>query len=279
MIPIPMNESDAIASSASAAPKFASGIWRPMKATTAKKRDRRPDEAVEDGVRRHAEQVHRPRDRRHERVLDRALPALPRDRLGHELEDDPEERPDHRADEEAGREPFSARRGTMHGAGDEHDRERVRDRPEHEREVPEEVAPREVDVPLDDPAEADELVHDAAACEPASRRSPLCEHLPLSSSSVVLGVELAPGGREECLLEGLDAEAPLHVVDRLEEEQPPRSSSPTRSASASASFMSWVQSRIVASCARADLADERLHLELRARIETRGRLVEQEQHR
>ena len=38
-----------------------------------------------------------------------------------------------------------------------------------------------------------------------------------------------------------------------------------------------MQSRIVASCARADLADELLHLELRARVEPRRRLVEQQQ--
>src|SRR6202007_816735 len=42
--------------------------------------------------------------------------------------------------------------------GDEDDRERVRDRPDHEREVPQEVPLREVDVPLDDPEQADELV-------------------------------------------------------------------------------------------------------------------------
>jgi len=36
-------------------------------------------ELVRDRRQRHAEQVHRPRDRRHQRVLDRALPALPCD--------------------------------------------------------------------------------------------------------------------------------------------------------------------------------------------------------
>ena len=45
-------------------------------------------------------EVHRARERRHERVLDRALPALPRDRLGEDLEDDPEVRPDDGADQE-----------------------------------------------------------------------------------------------------------------------------------------------------------------------------------
>ena len=43
-------------------------------------------------------------------------------------------------------------------AGDEHDRERVGDRPEQEREVPEEVALRQVEVALDDAVEPDQLV-------------------------------------------------------------------------------------------------------------------------
>ena len=100
-------------------------------------------------------------------------------------------------------------------AGDEDDRERVRDRPEHERDVPEEVALREVDVPLDDPEQADELV--ARLYSELAHR----EHLPVLVVLVLaLVLELAPGGGEERLLERLDAEAPLHVLDRLEEEQP-----------------------------------------------------------
>ena len=48
------------------------------------------------------------------------------------------------------------------------------------------------------------------------------EHLPVLVVFVLafLGLELASGGGEERLLERLDAEAPLHVLDRLEEEQP-----------------------------------------------------------
>ena len=57
----------------------------------------------------------------------------------------------------------------------------------------------------------------------------------------------------------------------------PRSSRPIRSASASASAMSCVQSRIVASCSARTSPDELLHLELRARVEPRRRLVEQQQ--
>src|SRR5260370_534988 len=84
-------------------------------------------------------------------------PALPRDRVRDELEDDPEEGPDDRADEQARRESVLPRRREMHRARDEHDRERVRNRPDHEREVPQEVALREIDVALDDAAEADQL--------------------------------------------------------------------------------------------------------------------------
>src|SRR5262249_9531765 len=101
------------------------------------------------------EQVHEPRQRCHERVLDRPLPALPGDGLGHELEDDPEEGPDRRPDEQRYRQRVLLRRRQMARlggvAGDEHDRERVCDRPEHEGDVPQ-------DVPLDDPEQANELV-------------------------------------------------------------------------------------------------------------------------
>ena len=62
--------------------------------------DRRPDQPVEHRERALPDQVGEPRQRRHERVLDRPFPALPRDDLRHELEDDPEERPDRRADEQ-----------------------------------------------------------------------------------------------------------------------------------------------------------------------------------
>ena len=52
-----------------------------------------------------------------------------------------------------------------------------------------------------------------------------------------------------------------------------------RSARISASARSWVQSRIVVSWIDPHLADEVLHLELRARVEARRRLVEQQQDR
>ena len=58
---------------------------------------------------------------------------------------------------------FCSAGGDADAARDEHDRERVRDRPEQEREVPEEVALRQVQVALDDPVEADELVADDPA--------------------------------------------------------------------------------------------------------------------
>ena len=133
-----------------------------MNATTATKIARRAHEAVEHRVDAHADQVHRPRDRRHERVLDRPFPALPRDRLGDDLEDDPEERPDHAADEQLRRELVLRGRREVDAARDEHDRERVGDRPEQEREVPEEVALRQVQVALDDAVEPDQLVAEDA---------------------------------------------------------------------------------------------------------------------
>src|SRR5439155_21699807 len=70
----------------------------------------------------------------------------------------PEKRPDDRADEQLRRELVLLRRRNADRARDEDDRERVRDRPDHEREIPEEVALGEIDVALDDAAEPDELL-------------------------------------------------------------------------------------------------------------------------
>src|SRR5438067_13872635 len=130
--------------------------------------DHRANQPVEHREGALSEQVDETRQRRHERVLDRPLPALPRDRLGHELEDDPEEGPDRRADEQSRRQPVLAGGGQVLRTRDEDDRERVRDRPDHEREIPEEVALREIDVPLDDPEQADELVAHLYGVSPRS---------------------------------------------------------------------------------------------------------------
>src|SRR5207244_13143154 len=101
-------------------------------------------------------------------------------------EDDAEERPDDGADEQHRCEPVLLCGGQVDRAGDEHDRERVRDRPDHEREVPEEVALGEVDVALDDAAEADQL---------AAQRRGYCGHPNtslISSSSVCSSSNVRP---------------------------------------------------------------------------------------
>src|SRR5439155_20999080 len=66
-------------------------------------------------------------------------------------------------DQQLGRElvPFGGRH--VDAARDEDDRERVRDRPEQERDVPPNVALDEVDVALDDAGEPDQLVTDRSA--------------------------------------------------------------------------------------------------------------------
>ena len=122
--------------------------------------DRRPDDPVEDGEDAHPEQVHGPRDRGHERVLDRPLPALPGDGLREDLEDDPEVGPDHGADQQDRGDllDVDVAAGRRDALRDEDDRERVRDRPDKERDVPPDVALDEVDVPLDHAAEPDQLV-------------------------------------------------------------------------------------------------------------------------
>jgi len=120
----------------------------------------RADDAVDDREQAHPEQVDRARQRRHERVLDRSLPALPGDRLREDLEDDPEIGPDDGSDEQDRRHLIDVdlAAGGLDALGDEDDRERVRDRPDEERDVPPDVALDEVDVPLDDAGEADQLV-------------------------------------------------------------------------------------------------------------------------
>ena len=106
IIPIPKNEIDAMIRIASAAAKFASSQREVEEERDDDEEQDRPNEPVEHGEQARAAQVHRPRERRHERVLDRPLPALPGDRLGDELEDDPEVRPDDRADQQLRRRPL-----------------------------------------------------------------------------------------------------------------------------------------------------------------------------
>jgi hypothetical protein len=87
------------------------------------------------------------------------------------------------------------------------------------------------------------------------------------------------GCGEERLLERLDAEAPLHVLDRLEEEQP----AAVEQSDAVGERLRLVHVVRAEEDRRVVLgsnpADELLHLELRPRIEAGRRLVEQEQDR
>ena len=166
IIPIPMNEIEAISQHDERRDEV-----RVRQLEVEEERDDgeeqdRADDPVDDREQAHPEQVHRPRERRHERVLDRPLPALPGDRLGEDLEDDPEVGPDDGADQQDRGHPvdvdLAARR--LDPLGDEDDRERVRDRPEEERDVPPDVALDEVHVALDDPGEADQLVAQGCRC-------------------------------------------------------------------------------------------------------------------
>jgi hypothetical protein len=84
---------------------------------------------------------------------------------------------------------------------------------------------------------------------------------------------------EERLLERLGAVALLQLVRRLERQQPTLVQDPDP-LSERLGLVEVVRAeqhgRVVLGT---HVADERLHLELRARVETRGRLVEQQQHR
>src|SRR5437773_1281758 len=104
--------------------------------------------------------MHRPAQRCHEGVLDRYFPALPRDRLRHELEDEPEEGPDDSTDEEGGRRTVDVdlAAGGLDPLRDEDDRQGVGERPDEERELPPAVALDQVPVALDDATERDGLV-------------------------------------------------------------------------------------------------------------------------
>src|SRR5205814_56064 len=80
----------------------------------------------------------------------------------------PEVGPDHGADEQDRRHAVDVDVAALglDALGDEDDRERVRDRPEEERDVPPDVALDQVDVALDHAAEPDELMAQREAHRP-----------------------------------------------------------------------------------------------------------------
>jgi hypothetical protein len=89
--------------------------------------------------------------------------------------------------------------------------------------------------------------------------------------------ELAPGRGEERRLERLGAVALLQLVNRLEAEEPPTVEDPDavgQDLGLSEVVRAEEDRRIVRG---PDFADEVLDLELRARVEPRRRLVEQQQ--
>ena len=137
-IPTPTNENDATASSTSAVAKSASVEVQAEEQRDDHEQERRAQHPVEHREQTHPAEVHGPRQRRHERVLDRPLPALPGDGLGQDLEDDPEVGPDHRADQQRGRLALDVEMaaGGLDALGDEHDRQRVGDRPDEEARAP-----------------------------------------------------------------------------------------------------------------------------------------------
>src|SRR5207253_6887910 len=97
---------------------------------------------------------------RHERVLDRALPALPGNGLDQDFEEDAEVGPDDCADQQRGSRTVDVELAarSVDPLSDEDDRQRVRQRPDEERELPPDVALDEVGVPLEHAGEADQLV-------------------------------------------------------------------------------------------------------------------------
>ena len=100
-----------------------------------------------------------------------------------------------------------------------------------------------------------------------------------SSSSSSSSSNAAAGGGEERLLERVGAVAGLQLVGGLEREQPAavEDADPVGERLRLGQVVRAEQDRRVVP--GADLADEVLHLALRARVEPGRRLVEQEQHR
>src|SRR5207237_4006933 len=82
------------------------------------------------------------------------------DRLDQQLEDDAEVRPDDCPDQQDRRQPVDVDAAALgdDALRDEDDRQRVRRRPEEERDLPPRVALDQVPVALDHPVQADELV-------------------------------------------------------------------------------------------------------------------------
>ena len=96
---MPMNDTDATARTSRAEAKFALAKAEVEEVGDGEEEERGADDTVHHCEDPHAEEVRRPGEGRHERVLDRPLPPLPRNGLGEDLEDDPEVRPDNRADQ------------------------------------------------------------------------------------------------------------------------------------------------------------------------------------
>jgi hypothetical protein len=104
--------------------------------------DRRTHDPVADREDPRTQQVRGARQRCHERVLDGPFPSLPRDGLDQQLEDDPEVGPHDRSDQQDRGQlvDVDLAAGRLDALGDEDDRERVRGRPEEERDLPPRVA-------------------------------------------------------------------------------------------------------------------------------------------
>src|SRR5205823_13125212 len=165
------------------------------------------------------------------------------DCLRHELKDDPEERPDRRADEQPRRQRVLGGRMQACRTRDEDDRECLSERPDHEGQAPQEGSLREVDVPLDDPEQADELVAhlDGVLTHANTSRYSSSSSWPSFSNSRPVAAKNA------CSSVGTPKRRFTSSTGSRKSSRP-RSRIPTRSASVSASAMSCVQRRIVASC-------------------------------
>src|SRR5512146_2656026 len=109
-------------------------------------------QAVDDGERRMPSEMRKPGDRRHERILDRAFPALHSDDVREPVKDDGEIAPENRPDDEVQNEIVAvdtrvAKRPDTRS--DKGDRETVRHRIAQPDEFPGPISLDQIQVPLD----------------------------------------------------------------------------------------------------------------------------------
>src|SRR5256712_133528 len=200
--------------------------------------DERTRETVDDREEADAHEMGDPAHRRHEGVLDGALPAFPSDGVGGLHEDQRQVAPEQRADQQVKLRPAQVEGAAGHpqrpqARGEEADRQHADDAVEEPHDLPAPVALVDVELPLGKAEQGAHLGSAHADHVTASSASSASSVFPVRSMKTSSSVA-AP-----CRARSSSGEPSAST-------RPPSSIS-TRSHSADASSMSWVQSRTVIS--------------------------------